>query len=150
MPFQQLNSSIKPRVGRAVSLGRGHIDPATLTLTLHYQEQVESSGVWSRVEREKVLVAGEHFGLNARDGTITLLDHPFWQEESTWRAGGEYGRMGPLLYKGQVKHPQYVRAEFEYYVPKSVKPGAKVNWDKKNREAKRRLGYAVPEYSVGP
>lgn len=164
MPFQSLNNLAKPRIGQAMSLSRGHIDPATLAVEFHYQEKVDTGGVWATVEHGYVLTEGTHFSLNVRDGTITLLPHAFWQSESTWRAGD---RVEPLLYKGSVKHPQRISAEFEYYAPESVQviekldkfgAGRKVlakrgvaaptvlDLDSPSVEAQTRLGYAVPEF----
>jgi hypothetical protein len=151
MTFEFFSLSIKPTVGRPMSLGGGGVDSDTLTLTFHYQEQAMGGHAWCTVEHEQALAEGEHYNLDARSGTVTLLDHPFWYQESTWREGGAYGWVEPLLYQGRdgtsrVKHPQYIRVEFERYIPTPVEPGAKVDWNEVNQEAKRRLGYDVLEY----
>jgi hypothetical protein len=148
-----------------MSLGRGHIDPATLVLTFHYQEKQENGGIWSTVDLEQVLIEGTHFSLNARDGQFTLLPHAFWDSESAWRAGDRPN--DPLLYKGQVKHPQRISAEFEYYAPEPVQvvdsldkfgAGQKVlarrggsapsviDLGAFSAAAQARLGYNVPEF----
>ena len=134
-----------------------------MILTFHYQELVQN-GTWATVPREQVLVEGIHFSLNARNGQITLLPHAFWDSESTWRAGD---RTEPLLYKGQVKHPQRISSGFEYYAPESVEvvaqldglgaPGRSVitkindvavimDLEEVDTEAQTRLGYSVPKY----
>lgn len=167
MPFQSIDTLNKPRIGQAMSLGRGHIDPATLTLTFHYQEKQESGGVWSTVDLEQALTEGVHFSLNARDGQITLLPHAFWDSESTWRAGD---RTEPLLYKDQVKHPQYISGGFEYYEPESVRVlqdmsqfgalgrqavvdrsgvSVMINLDMSDTDATNRLGYSVLRFTEG-
>jgi hypothetical protein len=165
MPFQSLENLAKPRIGQAMSLGRGHIDPATLVLTFHYQENQQNGGTWSTVDLEQELTEGTHYSLNARDGQITLLPHAFWQSESTWRAGD---RVEPLLYKGRVKHPQRIDAAFEYYEPEPVtmlkdltplgasgrkalvnRAGAAIllDLDTPSSEAQARLGYSVPQFA---
>jgi len=170
MPFQSLDSLNKPRIGQAMSLGRGHIDPdpTKFTFTFHYQARQESGGVWFTVDLEQELTEGVHYSLNVRDGTITLLPHAFWDSESTWRAGD---RIEPLLYKDRVKHPQYISGSFEYYEPESVevvetldefgagrnvlaKRGGSVpsviDLDTPSAEAQARLGYHVPEFYGHP
>lgn len=109
-------TAVKPRVGQPCSLGRGHVDDATLVLTFHYQELVQN-GTWQVEPQQQVLVEGVHFGLDAPAGTITLLDHPFWQTQGRWRAAD---RVEALLYKGQVKHPQRIAAGFDYYASAQV------------------------------
>jgi len=165
MPFQSLDTLNKPRIGQAMCLGRGHIDPATLALTFHYQEKQESGGVWFAVDLEQVLTEGAHYSLNARDGQITLLPHGFWDSESTWRQGD---REEPLLYKNVVKHPQRISVSFEYFAPESVKvhrrmdrlgAGNKalarrqsaqsaevIDFGLIDTEAQQRLGYDVPAF----
>ena len=166
MPFQSLESLNKPRIAQAMSLGRGHIDPATIDLMFHYQEKQENGGVWSTVALEQELTEGIHYSLNARGGQITLLPHTFWDSESTWRAGDRPD--DPLLYKGWVKHPQRISAQFEYFAPESVEllkdmtqfgaggrsalvkhnGSAKIlDLNAPSAEAQARLGYSVPEYA---
>ena len=165
MPFQSLENPAKPRIGQAMSLGRGHIDPATGQVELHYQEKVDTGWTWATVEHGYVLTEGTHYDLNSRDGQITLLPHAFWDSESTWTPGD---RVEPLLYKGAVKHPQRISATFEYFKPEPVEVlkdmtafGAPsqtklvkrnnaaevLDLDTPDAEAQERLGYAVPQYS---
>ena len=166
MPFQSLENLAKPRIGQAMSLGRGHIDLATLVIEFHYQEKGSTGDIWTTVEHGYVLTEGTHFNLNAREGQITLLPHAFWDSESTWRAGD---RIELLLYKGQVKHPQRISAEFEYYTPEPVQvvedlgkfgtagrkvlakrgaaPPAVMDLETPSVEAQARLGYDVPEFA---
>ena len=103
-----IETTIQPRIGQAISLSRGHVD--NLTLTFHYQELIAGQVV----EREQKLTEAVHFSLDAPTGRVTLLSHALWDTMGTWRAGD---RSEPLLYKGQVKAPQYIAAAFDYYAP---------------------------------
>jgi len=124
--MRSVNTVIKPRLGDAMSLGVSWVDAATLVLTFHYQELVEQVGIWQTVERQQVLVEGQHYSIDEAKGQITLLVDPFWQQEGYWRSA-PYERHGEiidqpesLLYKGSVKYPQYIEADFDYWHPSSV------------------------------
>lgn len=109
--------TIKPRIGQASSLGVGNVDAFSLSAVFHYEELVQVGQLWQPQPRQQELVAGTHFTGNPAQGTMTLLDHPFWQTEGLWRAAD---REEPLLYKGAVKAPQYIEATFDYYAPARV------------------------------
>jgi len=83
----------------------------------HYEELVLADGVWLAHPCQQALVVGTHFDLDSTNGTVVLLDHPFWQTEGLWRAAD---REEPLLYKGQVSAPQRIEVTFDYYVPAQV------------------------------
>ena len=112
--IHQRETIIQPRIDQPCSLGVGHVDASSLTAVFHYEEQVQGN---QPQPRQQELVAGAHFTGNAAQGTITLLDDPFWQTDGLWRAAD---REEPLLYKGQVKAPQYIWASFDYYAPAQV------------------------------
>jgi len=162
MPFETYQSFTGARVGRPMSLHRGHLDPALVTLTFQYSELV-LDGIWVVQERQQVLEQGVHYNLNARDGQITLLDHPFWQQEGLWRAAD---RIEPLLYKGQIQRPQRIEFSYEYYTPIPITLPAKVqakgtvkifreagqlrmvDFEEIDQEASQRLGYNVLKYTL--
>lgn len=124
---QKVVTQLHPRVGRPMSLSVGHIDPDALTLTFHYREKVLEEGVWHTVEREAELVRGEHYKVDRARGIFKLIDHPLWHREGAWRAGD---RVEELLYKGRVKHPQYVEATFDYDAPEpEVEAEKEVSFD---------------------
>ena len=115
-----------PQLNRAMALGVTWVDATTLSLTFHYQELVEQGGFWQVEARQQVLVEGQHYSVDEARGQITLLDDPFWQQDGYWRSA-PYERRGqiidqpePLLYKGLVKQPQYIEANFEYWRPGNV------------------------------
>ena len=105
-----------------------------------------------------------------------LIGHELWEKEDHWRVA-PYTRKGklidrkePLLYKGQVKHPQYVEATYVHYKPeevvlrqqpesralgveakvkaykRSTKRVATIDLNEIDKEAKERLGYDLPRY----
>jgi hypothetical protein len=115
--IHSVETMVKPRMGEACGLGRGHVDPPTLTLIFHYEELVNIGGTWQAQPRQQVLALGTHFTGNAAAGTLMLLEHPLWETQGRWRAAD---REEPLLYKGQVKAPQYIAASFEHYAPAAV------------------------------
>jgi hypothetical protein len=163
MPFDIYQSFTSARTGRPMSLHRSHIDPALVTLTFHYSELVLDGDVWIVQEHQHVLEEAVHYSLNARDGQIALLDHPFWQQEGLWRAAD---RIEPLLYKGQIQHPQRIEFSYEYYTPMPVTLPAKVqtkgtvkifreagqlrmvDFAEIDQEASQRLGYNVLKYTL--
>jgi len=162
MPFEIYQSFMAGRIGRPISLHRGYIDPALVTLTFHYSELV-LDGIWVVQERQQILEEGVHYNLSARDGQITLLDHPFWQQEGRWQAAD---RIEPLLYKGQVQHPQRIEFDYEYYTPIPITLPAKVqtrgavkifreagqlrmvDFGEIDQGASQRLGYNVLKYTL--
>jgi hypothetical protein len=115
--IHSVETMVKPRMGEACGLGRGHVDPPTLTLIFHYEELVNIGGTWQAQPRQQVLALGMHFTGNAAAGTLMLLEHPLWETQGRWRAAD---REEPLLYKGQVKAPQYVAVSFDHYAPEQV------------------------------
>jgi hypothetical protein len=88
-----------------------------LALIFHYQELVNVGGTWQSQPGQQALAEDTHFSLDAAAGTVALLDHPFWSTPGLWRAAD---REESLLYKGQVKAPQYIAASFEHYAPAAV------------------------------
>jgi len=161
--FEQYQSFTSAGIGVPMSLHRSHLDSAFITLTFHYSELVLEGDGWVAKEWAQALVQGTHYSLNARDGQITLLDHPFWQQEGHWRAAD---RIEPLLYKGQVKHPQRIEFSYEYYTPTPITLPAKVqtkgtvkifreagqlrmvDFEEIDQEASQRLGYNVLKYTL--
>lgn len=143
MPFTRYGSFTKARIDRPISLGRVHLDPAVIILTFVYQELVERGDVWIVEERQEILERDVHYRLDGRRAVIMLIDHPFWQQEGTWRAGD---RVEPLLYKGQVKHPQRIDFDYEHHAPEAV-PEAELT-DEIDLEARQRLGYDVKKYTL--
>lgn len=143
MGFVRHQSFTKARIDRPISLGRTQIDPAVITLTFVYQEPVQQDGVWVVQEKQQLLQRDVHYKLDRRRGIIMLIDHPFWQQKGRWRAAD---RVEPLLYKGQVKHPQRIDFDYEHYAPKEVE-AAEVT-DEIDQEARQRLGYDLPKYTV--
>jgi len=161
--FEQYQSFTSARVGRPISLHRGHLDPALVTLTFHYSELLLDGDVWVVQPRQQILEEGLHYSLNARDGQITVLDHPFWQQEGRWRAAD---RIEPLLYKGQIQHPQRIEFSYEYYTPTPITLPAKVqtrgtvkifreagqlrmvDFEEIDQGASQRLGYNVLKYTL--
>ena len=115
--IHQKEVAVTPRVDQPYSLGAGHVDPSSLVAVFHYTELVQVGQLWHPQSRQQTLVVGTHFTGNPAQGAITLLDDSFWQTMGLWRAGD---REEPLLYKGQVKAPQYIAASFEYYAPAQV------------------------------
>jgi len=108
---------VKPVLNQPVSLGHPHIIPASLVVIFYYSQLNQVGGIWKGVVQEQILTAGTHFTGNVAQGTITLLPHSFWQQLDRWRAADT---VEPLLYKNQVKAPQYVEASFEYYAQAQV------------------------------
>jgi len=100
----------------------GHVDPSSLVAVFHYGELALVDGIWLAQPRQQALVVGAHFDLDSTNGTVVLLDHPFWQTMGRWQSAD---LMEPLLYKGQVKAPQYIEVSFDYYAPAqvTVQPG---------------------------
>ncbi len=163
MPFIQHASFAKPRIGKPISLQRNHQDLATLTLTFVYQEQRHDGKLWREVEQQEVLIQTQHYRIDKRRGIIELLPDPFWQTKGLWRAA-DYSE--PLLYKGQVKHPQRLEFSYEHYAPEEVEVIGKkdeltglmpvkradgklenVDMDELDTEANTRLGYDLPKFS---
>lgn len=143
MGLTRYQSFIKARINRPITLGRTHIDPALITLTFVYQELVKQDEAWIVKEKREILKRDAHYKLDRRRGVIMLIDHPFWQQEGRWRVAD---RVEPLLYKGQVKHPQRIEFDYEHYVSKEVK--ASEFTDEIDAEAKERLGYDVKKYAL--
>lgn len=143
MPFEIHASFTQARIGRPISLGRDHIDPAVIVLTFVYQELVKQEGLWVIQEKQQVLERDTHYKMDRRRGVIMLIDHPFWQQEGRWRAAD---RVEPLLYKGEVKHPQRIDFDYEYYTPQEVE--AEEVTDEIDPEAKERLGYDLPKFAA--
>lgn len=160
--FQAHSSFTSAVLGRPISLQRGHVDLATLSLTFVYFEHAQDEWeTWHEVQDSEPLVVGQHYGLDARNGTIMLLDNPFWRQEGHWRSAD---RLEPLLYKNQVKWPQVILFEYEYYQPEEVRIPAKarvqgtvkifreqgvlraIDFAEMDEEALARLGYEVPKY----
>ena len=134
-----------------------------LTLTFIYQELVHDGKFWQEVERQQVLVQNRHYRIDKRRGIIELLIDPFWETEGLWRAADHHE---PLLYKGQVKHPQRIEFAYEHYAPEEVEVmGTKdeltgltpvtradgtlenVDMDVVDTEVRPRLGYDLPKFS---
>lgn len=115
--IHSIETPIKPRLGEACSLTRGHVDADTLTLTLHDYEYEQVEDIWTRVEQTSVLVEGTHFSLDAARGLVMLLEHDIWNTLGRWQSAD---RQEPLLYKGQLKAPHYIQAQFDHYAPAQV------------------------------
>lgn len=158
--FTRHQSFMGATIGRPVSLGRGNIDPATFKLTFVYFEQVQDrEGIWQYVQNEALLVLNEHYRFDKRRGLVELLDHPFWQQEGLWRAAD---RKEPLLYKGQVKWPQVILFDYEYFEPEPVitrldgkvfrrstgriEELEELDMEAIDEEALQRLGYNLPKF----
>lgn len=105
---------IKPRIGEACSLGRGHV--ANVALVLFYSEMVKN-GTWEPQARQAPLSEGVHYALDTDRGQVMLLDDSLWATMGRWRAAD---REEPLLYKGRVTAPQYIEATFDAYEPTEV------------------------------
>ena len=60
MPFTQYDSTFKPQIGRPISLSRNNMDLATLALTFHYQEWVDTGEQWNWEPREQILEPHKH------------------------------------------------------------------------------------------
>jgi len=146
-----------------MSLQRSNIDPAIITLTFHYEELTPTDGIWIVEPRQQVLEEGIHYSLDARKGQIILLAHPFWQQIGYWRVND---RQEPLLYKGQVQHPQRIEFSYEYHRPEEIVLPAKVqtkgtvkifretgqlrmvDFAEIDQGASQRLGYNVLKYTL--
>lgn len=172
MAFAKHSSITSATIGKPMSLQRGNIDPAMLKLTFIYFEHTQDErGVWQYIQDEKLLVLNQHYRFDKRRGIIKLLDYPLWQREGLWRAPD---RKEPLLYKGQVKWPQVILFQYEYYAPeevitreviedrgperlpivrayrRSTKRVKTIDLEETNEEARRRLGYDLPKYAEAP
>ena len=163
MPFIQHDSFAKPRIGKSISLQRGHLDTGTLTLTFIYHEHKHDGKLWREIEQQQVLIQNQHYRIDKRRGVIELLNHSFWETMGLWRAAD---CIDPLLYKGQVKHPQRLEFSYEHFAPEEVEVmGEKnpvtgltpvkradgklenVDMDAVDIEVKLRLGYDLPKFS---
>lgn len=142
MPFTAKTVRLHPRVGKPMALSTGHADPATVALTLHYFEFVSVDQVWRHQERTLALVRETHYRLDKRRGIVMLLDHRDFPGLGLWRSADT---REPLLVDGKVRHPQYIEATFEAYMPEEAEAGT-FDPKEKDPEAKARLGYDMPRY----